>query len=161
MPSNIFAKLEAIKGESLDSKHKDEIDVLSFSWGLVNTAPPAGGGGGASGKPTFHDIAFVHNIDRASPLLMKACATGTHIKTATLTSRKAGKQQHEYMIFKFYDLLITGVALGGAAGQPETGAETVTMSFAKMEFQYTLQKADGTAGGNVAFRYDLKTNKTF
>ena len=67
MPSNIFAKLEAIKGESLDSKHKDEIDVLSFSWGLVNTALPAGGGG-TSGKPTFHDIAFVHNIDRASPL---------------------------------------------------------------------------------------------
>ena len=71
MPSNIGAKLEAIKGESLDSKHKDEIDVLSFSWGLVNTAPRAGRGGGASGEPTFHDIAFVHNIDRASPLLMR------------------------------------------------------------------------------------------
>jgi type VI secretion system secreted protein Hcp len=161
MPSNIFAKLETIKGESLDSKHKDEIDVLSFSWGLVNTAPPAGGGGGAAGKPTFHDLAFVHNVDRASPLLMKACATGTHIKTGTLTSRKAGKQQHEYMIFKFHDLLVTSVASGGAAGQPDTGSETVTMSFAKVEFQYTLQKADGSAGGSVAFGYDLKTNKTF
>jgi type VI secretion system secreted protein Hcp len=161
MPSNIFARLGDIKGESLDAKHKDEIDVLSFSWGVVNQPPPAGGGGGAAGKPTFSDLAFVHNIDRASPLLMKACATGTHIKTATLTSRKAGKTQHEYMIFKFHDLLISSVLPSGAAGQPDTGSETVTMSFAKVEFQYTLQKADGTAGGNVAFGYDLKTNKTF
>jgi type VI secretion system secreted protein Hcp len=161
MPSNIFAKLQDIKGESLDSKHKDEIDVLSFSWGLVNTAPPPAGGGGASGKPSFHDIAFVHNIDRASPLLMKACATGSHIKTATLTSRKAGKEQHEYMIYKFHDLLITSVAHGGAAGQADPGAETVTMSFAKVEFQYTVQKIDGSPGGTIAFKYDLKTNKTF
>ena len=159
MPSNIFAKLGDIKGESLDSKHKDEIDVFSFSWGVANTAPPAGGGG--AGKATFNDLAFVHNIDRASPLLMKACATGAHIKTATLTSRKAGKTQHEYMIFKFHDLLITGVSAGAAAGQPDTGSETVTMSFAKVEFQYTLQKADGSAGGNVEFKYDLTTNKTF
>ena len=29
MASDIFAKLGDIKGESLDSKHKDEIEVLS------------------------------------------------------------------------------------------------------------------------------------
>jgi len=43
MASDIFAKIGDIKGESLDSKHKDEIEVLSFSWGLTNgrTSVPA------------------------------------------------------------------------------------------------------------------------
>ncbi len=43
MTDDIFAKLGDIKGESLDSKHKDEIEVLSFSWGVA-TPPPTGGG---------------------------------------------------------------------------------------------------------------------
>ena len=42
MTDDIFAKLGDIKGESLDAKHKDEIEVLSFSWGVA-TPPPTGG----------------------------------------------------------------------------------------------------------------------
>jgi hypothetical protein len=34
--SDIFAKLGDIKGESMDDKHKDEIEVLSYSWGVTN-----------------------------------------------------------------------------------------------------------------------------
>lgn len=162
MPSDIFAKLGDIKGESLDAKHKDEIEVLSFSWGVANTvAPGGGGGGGGAGKATFHDLSFVHRIDRASPLLMKACATGTHIKEATLTNRKAGKTQHEYLIVKMNDIIITGVAPSGVAGQPDTGSEMVTLTFAKVDLEYKTQNPNGTAGGGVSFRYDLTTHKTF
>ena len=67
MASDIFAKIGDIKGESLDSKHKDEIEVLSFSWGVTNTGAKAAGGGGGEGKATFQDISFVHHIDKASP----------------------------------------------------------------------------------------------
>ena len=158
MPSDIFAKLGDIKGESLDAKHKDEIEVLSFSWGVANTVAPGGGGGG---KATFHDLSFVHRIDRASPLLLKACATGTHIKEATLTNRKAGKTQHEYLIVKMNDIIITGVAPSGVAGQPDTGSEMVTLTFAKVDLEYKTQNPNGTAGGGVSFRYDLTTHKTF
>ena len=31
MATDIFAKIGDIKGESADAKHKDEIEVLSFS----------------------------------------------------------------------------------------------------------------------------------
>ena len=37
MASDIFAKIGDIKGESLDDKHKDEIEVLSCSWGVSQT----------------------------------------------------------------------------------------------------------------------------
>jgi len=81
---DIFAKLGDIKGESLDDKHKDEIEVLSWSWGVTNGVSVSGTGAG-QGKASFHDLSFTHKIDKASPVLMQACATGVHLKEATIT----------------------------------------------------------------------------
>ena len=64
---------------------------------MTNAGSMAHGSGGGEGKATFHDLSFVHNIDKASPVLMQACATGAHLKEATITHRKAGKEQHEYL----------------------------------------------------------------
>lgn len=157
MASDIFAKLGDIKGESLDSKHKDEIEVLSFSWGVTNTASPASGGGSGAGKATFQDLTITHSIDKASPGLLQACATGTHLKEATITHRKAGKGQQEYLIIKMNDIVITGVSHGGSAGQPYS--ESVSMAFAKVDFEYKPQKADGSLDAGIHFKYDLKANK--
>jgi type VI secretion system secreted protein Hcp len=156
MASDIFAKIGDIKGESLDDKHKDEIEVLSYSWGIINAGSISAGGVGA-GKATFQDLSIVHHIDKASPLLLKACATGTHIKDATITHRKAGKGQHEYLIVKLNDVIITGVTHGGASGQPYS--ESVTMAFAKVDLEYKPQKADGSLDAGIHFKYDLKANK--
>src|SRR6266404_9231650 len=109
MASDIFAKIGDIKGESLDAKHKDEIEVLSFSWGVTNAGGVASGSGGGAGKATFQDLSIVHPLDKASPKLLEACATGTHLKEATITHRKAGKGQQEFLIVKMNDVIITGV----------------------------------------------------
>jgi type VI secretion system secreted protein Hcp len=153
MASDIFGKLGDIKGESLDAKHKDEIEILSYSWGVSNAGSMAHGSGGGEGKATFHDLSFVHKIDKASPVLLQACATGTHIKEATITHRKAGKEQHEYLIVKLNDVIITGVTHGGSG---DGHSENVSLSFAKVDFSYKAQKADGSLDAPVAFKYDLK-----
>ena len=147
MASDIFAKLGDIKGESLDDKHKDEIEVLSWSWGLANGGTPLGGGGG-EGKASFHDLSFTHKIDKASPALMRGCATGTHLKEATITHRKAGKGQQEFLIIKMNDVIITGVTLGDSGGG---GAhqESVNLVFAKIAVEYKPQKADGSLDAGV------------
>ncbi len=157
MASDIFAKIGDIKGESVDTKHKDEIEVLSFSWGVANTAVPGSGGGGGAGKATFQDLVIVHNIDKASPLLMRACATGTHLKEATITHRKAGKGQHEFLIVKMNDVIITGVSHGGASGQ--AASESVSLAFAKVDLEYRPQRPDGSPDVGIHFKYDLKANK--
>jgi type VI secretion system secreted protein Hcp len=157
MASDIFARIGDIKGESLDSKHKDEIEVLSFSWGVSNTGAMAAGGGAGAGKATFQDLSIVHKIDKASPLLMQACATGTHLKEATITHRKAGKDPQDYLIVKMNDIIITAVADGAASG--EAGSETVSLAFAKIDLEYKPQKADGSFDTGIHFKFDLKTNK--
>jgi type VI secretion system secreted protein Hcp len=156
MASDIFAKLGDIKGESLDSKHKDEIEVLSFSWGVTNAGSMAHGSGGGEGKATFHDLSFVHNIDKASPILMQACATGAHIKEATITHRKAGKGQQEFMIVKMNDVIITGVTHGGSG---DGASENVSMAFAKVAVEYKPQKPDGSLDAGIHFKYDMKAQK--
>ena len=157
MATDIFAKIGDIKGESVDAKHKDEIEVLSFSWGVANSGSAAPGGGGGAGKATFQDLSIVHGIDKATPDLLKACATGLHIKDATITHRKAGKGQQEFLIIKLNDVTITAVSHAGAEDQPY--AESVSLKFAKVDLEYRPQRQDGSLDAGVHFQFDLKANK--
>ena len=153
--ADIFAKLGDIKGESLDDKHKDEIEVLSWSWGVTNAVTVAGTGAG-QGKARFSDLSFTHKIDKASPLLMQACATGVHLKEATITHRKAGKGQQEFLVIKMNDVIVTAVLDAESTGD---SAETVSLAFAKIDVAYRPQKADGSLDAGIHFKYDLKANK--
>jgi type VI secretion system secreted protein Hcp len=155
--SDIFAKLGDIKGESLDAKHKGEIEILSWSWGVTNVHPATGGGGGGAGKPTFRDLAFTHNIDKASPSLLKSCATGQHLKEATITHRKAGKGQQEFLVVKMNDVIITSVSNGDSSQGGHV--ETVTLAFSKVDLEYRPQKSDGSLDAGIHFKYDIKANK--
>jgi type VI secretion system secreted protein Hcp len=154
--SDIFAKLGDIKGESLDDKHKDEIEVLSWSWGVTNAFTHAGAGAGQA-RASFRDLSFTHKIDKASPILMQACATGVHLKEATITHRKAGKGQQEFLVIKMNDVVVT--ALMDADSSDAEAAETVSLAFAKIDVEYRPQKADGSLDAGIHFKYDLKANK--
>jgi type VI secretion system secreted protein Hcp len=156
MASDIFAKLGDIKGESLDSKHKDEIEVLSYSWGLTNAGSMGHGSGGGEGKATFHDLSFVHAVDKASPVLMQACATGVHLKEGTITHRKAGKGQQEYLIVKMSDIIVTAVQHGGSG---DGHSENVSLAFAKVSLEYKPQKPDGSLDAGIFFKYNIQAQK--
>lgn len=158
MAADIFAKIGDIKGESLDNKHKDEVEVLSWSWGVSNTGVLSAGGGGGAGKASFSDFSFTHSIDKASPSLMRACATGTHYKDAVVTMRKAGKGQQEFLVIKMSDVIVTSVSPGGG-GADGSSAEHVVLQFSKVDLEYKPLKADGTLDAGVRFAFDLKTNK--
>ena len=156
MAADIFAKLGDIKGESLDEKHKEQIELLTWSWGVANAGTRAAGSGGGAGKATFHDLSFTHKIDKASPQLLRRCATGQHLKEATITRRKAGKGQQEFLVIKMNDVLITSVS---ESDDGDAQTETVTLAFAKVEVEYRPQKRDGSLDAGIHFKYDLKANK--
>ena len=157
MATDIFAKIGDIKGESLDDKHKGEVEVLSWSWGVAQVGSMAHGSGGGTGKASFSDLHIMHYVDKASPVLMKACATGEHIKEATLTARKAGKGQQEYLIIKMNDIIITSVQPSGSGG--EVAVESFTLQCSKVDMEYKPQKADGSLDAGLHFKYDMKLNK--
>jgi type VI secretion system secreted protein Hcp len=196
-----FLKLDGIKGESADAKHKGEIDIESFSWGMSQTGVSATGGGGGAGKVRLIDFCFTAKTNASSPLLFLNCANGAHIKEANFVVRKAGGEQLEYLKIKLTDVLVSsykphgaqvtgsgapggGGSGGGAAhaGRPSFGSfsfrpedvelpwavmqsdqiptDEFSLNFAKIEFSYQPQGADGKAqGGPVMAGWDVKANQ--
>ena len=157
MAVDMFLKLDGIKGESKDAKHKDEIHIESFSWGLSQTGAHGAGGGGGAGKVSVHDISVTKFLDKASPELMLACCNGKHIKEGLISVRKAGENPVEYLKIKLSDILISGVQDAGHGSDLLT--ENVTLNFAKFHVDYQEQGKDGkAAGGPVSMGWDVKQN---
>ncbi len=158
MAVDYFLKIDGIDGESADDKHKGEIDVESWSWGASQTGTMASGGGGGTGKVSMDDFHFVMTVNKATPKLILACASGQHIKKAVLTCRKAGKDQQEYLLYTFTDVLVAHYQTGGSdsAGLP---TENISLNYSKMEIEYKEQKPDGSLAGPIKAGWDVKANK--
>lgn len=154
-----FLKIEGLPGESTDDKHKGELDLESFSWGATNSGSAGHGGGSGAGKVLPADFTFTKRLDKSSPVLMIACATGQHFKEVTLTVRKAGAGQQEYLKIKMNDVLVSSYQTGGAGGDGGVVREQVAMNFAKLEMSYKEQKPDGSLGGETKQGYDFAANK--
>ena len=110
-------KLGDVKGESKDSKHKDEIDVLAWSWGMSQSGNMHMGGGGGSGKASVQDLSVTKWVDKSSPILMLYAANGDHFSKATLVVRKAGKTPLDYITIVMTKVLVTSVSTGGSGGE--------------------------------------------
>jgi type VI secretion system secreted protein Hcp len=157
MAMDMFMKLTGIKGESRDAKHKEEIDVLAWSWGVSNSGTAHMGGGAGAGKANFQDISFTKYIDLSSMKLMLHCANGGHIDEAVLTVRKAGTTPLEYLVITMNECMITSVSTGGSGGEDRL-TENVTINFAKVAVAYKAQDAKGAPAGDDTFKWDIAGN---
>lgn len=158
MAVDMFLDLKDVEGEAKDKAHKNEIDVLAWSWGVSQSGSFHVGGGGGAGKASFQDISVTKWIDKSSSSLMLICASGEHIPSGTLTVRKAGKKPLEYLIMKMEKIMITSISTGGSGGEDRL-TENVTLNFAKINFKYTEQKEDGTPGKNFESSFDIPTHE--
>ena len=144
------AKSGVIKGEAQDSSHANEIDVVSWSWGME--AKRALGGGSATGKAIVHDLKVVKRVDSASTPLMAALRHNELILKAVLTQRKAGKTQLEFLKVTIEEGRVTGLTIeaGDKAGGPDL-FEHINFSFNKITVEYVPQGPDGQAKGSMLY----------
>jgi type VI secretion system secreted protein Hcp len=144
------AKHGQINGEAQDDKHKGEIEVLSWSWGMQGKSSI--GGGSATGKATMRELRIVKKVDKASTALMSALRTNEVIKEGILTLRKTGTSKVEYFKITIQDGRV--MALDVEAGDDEgtsTLLERVSFSFNKISVEYTPQGGDGMPQGATTF----------
>ena len=88
MAVDMFLKLNGVTGESKDKVHTNEIDVLSWSWGMTNNGSAHVGGGAGSGKVSVQDLTLSKFVDSSSPKLMLGCCNGKHFPDALLTAER-------------------------------------------------------------------------
>lgn len=147
--SDIFLKIGDIKGESTDDKHKDWIEVLSWSWGTS-------AGTGKTRKGTapaicIADLVLTKNVDSSSPQLIMNGVLGQAAKEATLVMRKAGKGQQEFLIIKMNDVLVSSYQTGGSSQSEAQLLDQVVLHFSSINGEYRPQNPDGSLGTPVPF----------
>jgi type VI secretion system secreted protein Hcp len=158
MAEKWFLKVDGIDGASTASGHQGEIDILSWSWGVVRSGGGASGTGAGTAKARFEDFHFVARIDKASPALFVACATGQHIKGAELQGTRGGKgKANTFLTYKLSDVSVTEMEQGDA----DTGAPIAQFSFdyKKIEMTFTPQLSSGKLGTAVHAGFDTAAHK--
>ena len=158
MAVDMFIKIKGIEGESRDDKHKKEIDVLAWSWGLSQSGNAHLGGGAGAGKVNVQDLSFTKYTDAATHALVLACCNGEHIEEAVFVVRKAGKEPLDYIKLTLNEVIVASVSTGGSGGEDRL-TENITLNFAKFKLEYTPQKADGTGDAAKTAGWDIAENK--
>jgi type VI secretion system secreted protein Hcp len=145
-----FLKIDGIQGESQDAKHKGEIELVSFGWGVDVASGGGTGGGGGAGRAHFEPFHFTMLTNKASPQLFLSCVSGKHLKEATLSVRRAGKQALEYLKIKFTEVFVTALHEEGGHEAP---TELIAFDFGRIEIEYSTQR-----GGTERAGWDVKKN---
>jgi len=155
---DMFLKLDGttmgpIKGEAQDKAHPNEIDVLSWRWGMDGNKVL---GTGKPVKTTIQDLKLTKHVDSASTALMIGMRNNELIKTAVLTVRKAGgKEPVDYVKMTLAKARITSLAVhSGGGSDPAELFEELSFSFEKITIDYTPQGTEGGAGGGMTFEAD-------
>ncbi len=154
MAVDFFLKLDGIKGESEDSKHKDEIQLMSWSWGASQMSSVAGTGGSGAGKANLADLSIMKYVDTATTPLFKALLAGTHVATGTLTAIKAGADG-PFIQVDLKELFVTSIQTSGSSEVP---MESVSFSYNEIKVEYFTQDDKGVLTSAGSASYDLKTN---
>jgi type VI secretion system secreted protein Hcp len=149
-----FLKIDGVAGESQDPRHVGEIEVQSFSWGESQLPPSAGT---AASRPTIQDFHIVKYLDKASPVLMLAGASGQHFRSAVLTAEKSAAAPQPYLTFTFGDLMVSSYQTEAPAEEP-VPVDRVSFSFGRIEMTYRPQRPDGTFDAPVTAGWDVAAN---
>jgi type VI secretion system secreted protein Hcp len=163
MAFDAFLKIDTVPGESQDDKHKDWIEVLSYSFGA--SQPSSGSrssGGAATGeRVNISDFSIVKALDKASPLIFKNTCNGTHIGSVILELCRATGDKAKYMEYKMTDVLVSSVRPGGSAqGGEALPLEEVSFNAGKIELTYVAtDHKTGKAAGNVTAWWSQIENK--
>ncbi len=157
MAVDMFLKLDDVKGESSDDKHRDEMDVLDWSWGMSQSGTTHVGAGGGAGKVSVNDLSITKYVDKASPTLIISCCNGKYFSEGVLTVRKAGETGLEYLRITMKVVLVSSISTGGSGGEDRL-TEKITLNFAEFKVEYTPQKADGSADTAIEVGWNIPGN---
>lgn len=156
--NDFFLQITGVPGASTDDRHKDWIDIDSFSWGLTLSTSNSGGGAGV-GKPVFSDLSWIQSVDISTPKWFEYVAGGKHIETATLdvVARDGGGAGASFFQMIFSDTTGTGLRVNGAGSSL---FESASMSSGSaITLRYRPQTNTGALGDWVEGVFDVKSGK--
>jgi type VI secretion system secreted protein Hcp len=156
MAVDYFLKLDGVDGESVDSNHKNEIQIMSWSWGASQVSSVAGTGGSGAGKADLSDFSIMCYFDKSTPKFFKSIGAGTHIKTGTMSAVKSGADGKPYLKVDFKELFVSGLQISGSSEIPTV---SVSFSYNEIKIDYSVQDENGNLKSTGPITYNTKENK--
>ena len=158
-----YLLVEEVPGESTDDRHEGWIDIMGFSYEMLQEPPDTGGGGTNPGWTSFGAITLVKQIDKASPLLSLYCANGDRINNVYIETTKVSTDSTPLV---FYRIELDHVVVARIAprlvyvGGEYVLIEEVALNYARMKWIYTYEDPKG---GTQTFEqgWDIETNTQF
>jgi type VI secretion system secreted protein Hcp len=146
---------DGIQGESEDKDHKNDIQLLSWSWGGSQTSSVAGTGGSGAGKVSLSDFSVMAYFDKSTPLFFKSICAGTHIKTGTMNAIKSGASGKPYLKVDFKELFVTSLQISGSSEIPSV---SISFSYNEIKIDYSTQNEQGLVTTTGPVTMNTKTN---
>ena len=162
MAFSAFLKFDGITGESTDDKHKDWIDLLSFSWGVIQ--PGRAAGSGLAEKAQSIDFTYTHLLDKSSPMMLSASYSGRTIASALLEVCSSTGSKSRFYYTTMSSVMVSSVKNTGNLSVtpiPNKPTEEITLNFAKVQWTYSAVDSKGVISSPITGNWDLKTNKAF
>lgn len=156
MAVDYFLKLDGIEGESADEKHKNQIQLMSWSWGASNMSSVAGTGGSGAGKVDMSDFNLMTYFDKSTPKFFKNISKGTHITKGTLEAVKSGADGKPYLKIDFQEIFITGLQMSASSEVPSV---SITFTYNEIKVDYSQQDEKGNLVSTGAVTFNTKQNK--
>src|SRR5687767_7746361 len=123
MATNIYLKIETpeIKGESTDSGHAGQIELLAWSHGVSQPTSPvrSTAGSGTVERANHQDLSLSKYVDISSTDLLKHCWAGTHFAKMTIAQyRSAGNEGKdvEFLTVELEDVVISSYSISAGGG---------------------------------------------
>jgi type VI secretion system secreted protein Hcp len=156
MAVDYFLKLDGIEGESQDANFKNQIQLMSWSWGASQVSSVAGTGGSGAGKVDLADFSLMTYFDKSTPKFFKSIGQGSHVPKGTMSAIKSGAQGKPYLKIDFAEIFVTSVQISGASEIP-----TVSISFTynEIKIDYSVQDEKGNLNSIGPMGWNIKENK--
>lgn len=134
---DVYMKFGEVLGEATESKHKDWIEILSFSWGMHKTGTMS----------SSEEWRVLKPLDKSSPKLFEALDKGTTAATTLieLVDQGTGKV---FLTYTMHDVIVSSIKVGPSilkdwdVSSPKLMTysrtiEEVSLSFQRIGMTYT------------------------
>ena len=110
-----YLKFDGVDGEATDTKHKEWIEVLSFSQTITRETSDSSGTTRTRGSATMGDIVVVKELDKSSPKLAESILIGKVFpKVEIHLTSSAGTT---YYAYELTNVMVTSYSISGDADQ--------------------------------------------
>jgi type VI secretion system secreted protein Hcp len=156
--NKIFLNVDGIAGESLDAKHDEWIDVISFSHGI--SQPTSTITTRTAGRSIHEDFTIVKELDKSSPKLALACCKGDYITEVIIEVCRADTSD-KYMRYTLTDVIVASISQHGSSQDEDARpVEEISLRYGRIDWSYTeIDPMTSKAKGNVEAYWDLETDK--